>query len=249
MRRLIAERYQQDGIAERVFLGACRGARGQLQEFLGDRFGTIERGIWHTGIMRRIVQRSKRGVSGQSVLRSGGDAELPAARDVRRLEEYSDDGGSRLGPVSNPVAPALDPCPTRPGKLRVGPRRWQPGLWRSGDFQPSGRESVPQGARRLWAFAFFVIRTQRPDVLPRLGRQRNQRRVAVLRSVLPARFASMRAMLSSNSRNTSSPDTTCPAASSASLRASEARSSASLGIGGSRSGGCLGWGVSSIWGK
>src|ERR1700744_6749354 len=60
--------------------------------------------------------------------------------------------------------------------------------------------------------ACLVIRIPRPGVPPGLGRQRDQRGVAVLRGVRPARFASLRAMLSSSSRNTSSPDTIYPAA-------------------------------------
>ena len=39
--------HQQDGIAERVFLGARRDARGQLQEFLGKRPCPIERSVRH----------------------------------------------------------------------------------------------------------------------------------------------------------------------------------------------------------
>ena len=51
---------EQDGTAEWVFLRACRGTRGQLQEFLGDRSGTIEGSVWHTCSVRRIVQCSKK---------------------------------------------------------------------------------------------------------------------------------------------------------------------------------------------
>ncbi len=60
------QRDQQDGIAERVFLGAGSNARGQLQEFLGERPCPIEGSIRHRGILRRIVQCSKKRAAGQS---------------------------------------------------------------------------------------------------------------------------------------------------------------------------------------
>ena len=54
------QRDQQDGIAERIFLGARGDARGQLQEFLGERPCPIEWSVRHRGILRRIVRCSKR---------------------------------------------------------------------------------------------------------------------------------------------------------------------------------------------
>ena len=51
---------EQDGTAEWVFLRTRRGTRGQLQEFLGDRSGTIEGSVWHADSVLRIVQCSKK---------------------------------------------------------------------------------------------------------------------------------------------------------------------------------------------
>ena len=51
---------EQYGTAEWIFLRARRGTRGQLQEFLGDRSGTIEGSIWHTCSVLRIVHCSKK---------------------------------------------------------------------------------------------------------------------------------------------------------------------------------------------
>ncbi len=53
------QRHQQDGIAERVFLGTGGDARRQLQEFLGERPCPIEGSVRHHGILRRIVHCSK----------------------------------------------------------------------------------------------------------------------------------------------------------------------------------------------
>ncbi len=60
------QRDQQDRIAERVFLGAGGDARGQLQEFLGERPCPIEGGIRHRVILRQIVQCSKKRAPGQA---------------------------------------------------------------------------------------------------------------------------------------------------------------------------------------
>jgi|ERR1700722_708213 hypothetical protein len=171
---------------------------------------------------------------------------LQAPSDIRRLEKYRDNRGSRFGPVGNPVSAGLDPQPPRLCELRVGPWRGQTSRRRRGYLLPSGGERILQGTGRLRPLAFLIIHTQRPDMLPGLRRERDQRRAVVLRRAPPECFASMRAMLSSSSRNTSSPDTICPAANWASLRSNAARNSASLGIGGSRSAGSLRCGVSSI---
>jgi hypothetical protein len=57
------KRDQQDRVAERVFLGAGRNPRGQLQEFLGKRPCPIEGSVRHPGILRRIVRCSKQSVA------------------------------------------------------------------------------------------------------------------------------------------------------------------------------------------
>ena len=54
------QRNQQDGIAERILIGARGDARCQLQEFLGNWPCPIEWSVRHRGILRRIVQCSKR---------------------------------------------------------------------------------------------------------------------------------------------------------------------------------------------
>lgn len=53
------QRHQQDRVAERIFLGAGGGARGQLQEFLGERPCPIEWSVRHHRTLRCIVQCSK----------------------------------------------------------------------------------------------------------------------------------------------------------------------------------------------
>ena len=52
--------HDQYGTAEWIFLRARCGTRGQFQEFLGDRPGTIEGSVWHVGILRLIVRCSKK---------------------------------------------------------------------------------------------------------------------------------------------------------------------------------------------
>jgi hypothetical protein len=143
---------------------------------------------------------------------------LQAAGDVRCLVEHGNNHWWRCGRVGNPVSSRLDPRDSGAGEPWIGTWGGQPGGRVAFNPALGVIQCGHEAANRCRAVEAFVMTAERGDLASGPRRVFNQRGEIALPFDAPARFASMRAMLSRSSRMTSSPGTVeTPAASSARL--------------------------------
>ncbi|MEA2774182.1 MAG: hypothetical protein QOD93_7144 [Acetobacteraceae bacterium] len=156
---------------------------------------------------------------------------LKATRNVRRIEEHSNDHGRLRGAVGKPISPGFHPSPACLPKLRV----------RAGSSQTGGRVAfdlafhfVHRGqkrADRLRALPVFIVLYEVVNLTGSLRRVFNQRGGASWLGPSVACLASRRASASCSRRRTASPGTVNPAASCASLLARASNQPAGTGVG------------------
>ncbi len=137
--------------------------------------------------------------------------------------------------VDEPMAPGLYPCPARPLKLRVRPRRLQSRRWGTLNLAFRLTHCRQKGADRLRALAVFMVSYELFNLTGCFRRVLNQRRSVPGPSAVCR--ASSRTKASCRRLRTASPGTVRPAASCASLLANASSQPA---------GACVDTGISSM---